>query len=1073
MLYRSVCLTVLMAVMGVSALAQESQQGTITGFITDTSKAAVTDAEITVSNLGTGASRTARSDQTGLYTIVGLEPGTYAVRSVANGFKTAERKGIIIDIGSSVRVSFTLEVGAISETVEVQAEAPVLKTETGEVSTLVSGKQLEELSLNGRNFTQLLALGPGVVSRQVGHQMGLGQEGNPLMSVHGGRISMNKYTYDGTLAMDTGGNRGLDLFPPMEAIGEVRVQKSNYSADVGGFGYGIVNIETRSGSRQYHGALYEYLRNDILDARNTFSTEREAIRLNNFGYTFGGPFFIPGHYNQTKTKDFLFWSQSWARRVGPQITSFTSPPRGVFTANVPSLAMRSGDFSEWPKPLKNPAGGVYDRNLIPPSDMDANALLLINAFYPPPNRNGAPNFVYNTHSFTLFREEILRWDHNFNQKWIWSTRYGQDDWSQRQDIARPGGPGELPTFPNLIGKPGKNLTSRLTTIFAPNKVNSFTFGYSYNAISNFPLGGFRPPGLTIPKGFPSNRYNLAPNINVSGYVGIGLGNPLNNSNPVYTTKDDFSWTRGRQSFKFGMEILRLRKATINNANEQGTFTFNGDVTGNGFADFLIGRAFLYTENDRDPGAEVSAWDHEFYAQDDIRVNSRLTINAGVRFYLIRGRNGGAAEDDNISTFVPSLYDPAMAPSLLPDGQVVAGSGDLLNGIITGSDRKGLDVGRSLTRPLHAVGPRFGIAYSFGSKTVLRGGYGVNSFWGTGSNENRKNNPPFSNSVNVQQARLSNPLGGTSRFFPANVDSLEIFARAPHVQSWSFTIQREVMADTSLEIAYAGTKSAHLPRSIQLNQADPFRSGNANLRRPYLGYGSIPYNENSAESHYHALEVSLTRRYSRGLSLEASYTFAKALGHPEDMPADSRNKNLDYGPLDLDQKHSFRFNYVWELPFLKGQNGFAAALFAGWQLSGIVTLGTGFPLTVTQSGDAANFGGNTGAQRPDIIGDPNAGGGHVNRWFNTDAFRTVTQAGRIGTSPIGVVRGPGIANVDTTLIKNIVLREPLRLQLGIETFNTFNHPQYEGVGAQINGPSFGNVTGARDPRVMQLRGKLTF
>lgn len=258
MMHRMVCAAMCTAVMALGAIGQESQQGTITGVITDFSNAAVADAEITVTNLATGASRTAKSDQSGLYTIVGLEPGTYSVRSVANGFKTAERKGIIIDIGSSVRVSFALQVGEVSEKVEVKAEAPILKTETGEVSTLVSGKQLEELSLNGRNFTQLLALGPGVVSRQIGHQMGLGQEGNPLMSVHGGRISMNKYTYDGTLAMDTGGNRGLDLFPAMEAIGEVRVQKSNYGADVGGFGYGIVNIETRSGSREYHGAVYEY-----------------------------------------------------------------------------------------------------------------------------------------------------------------------------------------------------------------------------------------------------------------------------------------------------------------------------------------------------------------------------------------------------------------------------------------------------------------------------------------------------------------------------------------------------------------------------------------------------------------------------------------------------------------------------------------------------------------------------------------------------------------------------------------------------------------------------------------------
>ncbi|MGH9631314.1 MAG: hypothetical protein ACRD7E_23670, partial [Bryobacteraceae bacterium] len=561
-----------------------------------------------------------------------------------------------------------------------------------------------------------------------------------------------------------------------------------------------------------------------------------------------------------------------------------------------------------------------------------------------------------------------------------------------------------------------------------------------------------------------------------GFAGLGVGNPLNNDNPIHTFKNDLSWTRGSHTLKFGAEIIRHFKDSINYSNEQGNFNFNGAVTGNAFADFLLGRAFTYTENDRDPGVDISGWANEFYVQDDIRATSRLTINVGVRWYLFRGANGGAAVGDNIAAFVPSLYDPSQAPELLPNGQIVPDTGDPLNGIITGADRKGLPgVGRSLMRPNNDVlGPRFGFAYSLTDKTVLRGGYGINSFWGTANNEGRRNNPPFSTSVNIQGPRLSDPLGGTDRLFPANINSLDVFHKQPTVQSWSFTIQRELMANTSLEVGYAGTRGNHLPRGIQLNQADPARTGNANLRRPYLGYGTIGYNENSAVSKYHALEVSLVRRFSKGLHFETSYTWSKSLGHPEGNPMDSRNKDLDFGLLDLDRTHILSVNYVWEMPFFKGQTGFAAAILRGWQLSGITAFQSGLPANVTQPGDVANFGGGTGGQRPDLVGDPHEGRGEsLERYFNTSAFRQVTTPGTLGNAPVNAVREPGINNWDVSLSKIIRPRESLRLQLGIETFNTFNHAQFEGLGTQLGATTFGVVTGARDGRVIQLRAKFSF
>jgi hypothetical protein len=821
--------------------------------------------------------------------------------------------------------------------------------------------------------------------------------------------------------------------------------------------------------------VYEYFRNDKLDARNFFANQRQGIRLNNFGYTIGGPFYIPGKYNTSKTRDFFFWSQSWARRIGPQINSFTTPPIGIFTAQVPTPAQRQGNFSGGAAIRDPGTGQPYPGNIIPASQLDPNAVLLINTFYPLPNRTGAQNFVHNTRSFTRYREELVRWDHNFSENWVWTVRYAQDTWNQAQDIKRPGN-SPLPTFPNLFGKPGSNLTTKLTTITSPTAVNLITFGYSFNKITNQPLGGQRPSGLSIPEVFPSNGFNRIPDISIAnGFAGLGGGDALNNDNPIYTWKDDFSWTRGRHNLKFGAEVIRHIKTEINFGGEQGNFNFNGSVTGNGLSDFLIGRAFTYTENDKDPGITVSQWDNEFYFQDDLKLTSRLTVNAGVRYYLISGSNGGRASNNRISAFVPSLYDPAKAPRFLSDGQIVAGTGDPLNGLITADDRRGLPVGPQLMVTNKDVfGPRLGFAYNLLSKTVIRGGYGINYFWGTANNVPRKNNPPFNNSVNIQGTTLSNPGGGPGRVFPANVNSLDIFNRQPSVQSWSFSIQQEVMSNTSFEIAYSGTRGTHLPRGIQLNQADPNRTGNANLRRPFLGYGTIAYNENSAVSKYHGLEVSLVRRFSRGLLFETSYTWSKGLGHVEGNPLDSRNKNLDFGLIDLDRTHMFTFNYVWELPYFKGQRGVAPAILGGWQLSGITTFQSGLPENVTQPGDVANFGGGTGGQRPDMIGDPHQDRGtSLFRYFNVDAFQQVTRPLGIGTAPFNAVRGPGINNFDFSLFKNIAPREGMRLQFGAEFFNIFNHAQFEGVGVGIGSPTFGVITNARDPRVIQLRAKLSF
>jgi hypothetical protein len=1056
---------------------QSTGTGTITGFVSDRSGALIPGAEITVTQLATDVARRVISNDRGIYVAPSLPVGDYEVKAELAGFKSFVRRGIRVEAESRLTVDIALEVGQISETVTVTDAVAPVQSETGEVSTLVSGTQVTELALNGRNFTQFLTLGPGVVSRQTGRMMGVGQEGNPLMSVHGGRFTMNKFTYDGTIAMDTGGNRGLNMFPPMEAIQEVKVLKSNYSAESGGYGHGIVNIVTRSGGKEFHGDLYEFFRNDALDARNFFASSVSPLKLNNFGYTLGGPFFIPGKYNTDKTRDFFFWSQSFAIRRGPQLVSFVDPPTGVFTAQSPSAAMRRGDLSEIAAAVRDPlTNQPFPNNQIPANRIDPNAAILLEQYYPLPNRAGAPNYAVTPSSATDWREELIRWDHHFTDRFKLTARYVQDTWEQEQAIKKPA-PHAFATLGNFFGKPGRNLTTKLSNILGRAALNEFTYGFSMNRITNTPNPeATRPSALRIAEIFPLNQQNVIPNVSITGYGAIGVGGQLNNVNPVFTFRDDYSILVGRHSLKLGAEVIRTQKFSTSYDNMQGSFTFNGSRSGNAFADLLLGEAFNYTENEIEEKGYFFATDYEFYAQDDWKAGRDLTINYGLRYYVMEGGNGGAEKYDRISTFVPGLYDPAQALRLTAAGDLVAGTGDPMNGLITPTNLKGLDLPRSLKKTHFDVfGPRFGFAYSLpgGRATVLRGGYGLFYFWGENNNEGRQSNPPFGRSANIFTTRLSDPGAGTDRIFPPNVAALDVENLPPTIMHWSLGVQRELGAGLLAEVTYVGTRSYHLSRTLNINQprAEVARSsGGANINtiRPYLGYGNLNYSENSAESKYHALEAHVLRRFSGGMLFQVAYTFSKGLA--DEGVQDVYDKRSAWGLFSLDRTHMLTLNFVYELPWLKTRTDALARVFGGWQLSGITTFQSGLPLTVTAPGDRTGTG---AASRPNLVSDPNQDAPHgIDKWFNTEAF-VLQPVGFFGNAGSNIVRGPGIASWDLNVFKNIRLSESSRLQFGAEFYNAFNHAQFEGVGSALGTPTFGFLTSARDPRTIQFRVKVSY
>ncbi len=1055
-------------------VAQSMGTGTINGAVTDPSGASVAGVQITAVHASTGTTRGTTTNGQGNYVLPDLPIGTYQVRAEHSGFKTSTQENVRLDTDTTVTVNVGLELGTAQQTVTVSSAPPAVQTENGELSTLVSGAQISELSLNGRNFSQFLTFSPGVTSTQTGRRMGVGQEGNPLMSINGGRVNDTKFTYDGILAMDTGGNRGLDLFPPMDALAEVQIKTSNFSADQGSYGYGLVNIVTKAGGNEFHGDVYEIVGNNDFDARNFFDLQRAPFHQNMFGFTVGGPVFIPSHYNTSKNKTFFFVSESWNLRQGPQLVSYTQPPQSTFTATTVTAAQRAGIFGS---AITDPTTHLrFADNTIPSSLIDPNATALLNRFYPLPNRSGSPNYVATPDSASRWREDLVRGDQQFGDKVSLTLRYAHDNWYENQAIFQPSN-AAFPTQPGFLGKPGWNAIARLTWMINPRMVNVFTYGYSRNGISTHPgMDAVSRTGLTIPEVLPGNVYNAAPDISISGFSNIGVGSPLSNVNNVFEWKDDLTYLAGNHALKLGFDIVRLQKFDYNGVNTQGAFTFNGTYTGNAAADFLLGRAFTYTESSVVPNGYFFANSYEEYFQDDWKVSKNLTLNLGLRWTIFKGAPIGYDKYNNLSGFSTMLYNPSQAPALLADGEIRPGTGNPLNGIFTPNNLQGLNLPRSLIKHRYDMpGPRFGFAWSPAgdAKTVIRGGYGVFYHWDNDNQESLRQNPPFTTSVSIYNTSLSNPAGGTDRVFPPNLQAFDAERFYPAVQQWSFGIQRQIPGQVVISVTYVGNHAVHLDQQANLNQPQPSLAVanstiNVNTVRPYLGYGTINYDERNASAEYHALQVNVNRRFTNGLAFHASYTFSKSivwgLGQNQTLQPDEEGLN------SYDQPQNLNINFIYELPFFKHSGNFAGKILGGWEASGNAGFGSGLPFTVTVSGDRAGVGG--GTQRPNVVGPLNITGSVIG-YFNTNAFAPAP-LGTFGNEGSNVLRGPGVSD-DVTLnfYRNFAIRESRALRFGAEFFNIFNHPNFSAVGNVFGSATYGNLTAALDARHIQFSARLTF
>lgn len=1059
--------------------------GVITGTVTDTSGAVIPGAKVVVRNMGTAEERVVETNSSGFYVAYSLPIGTYEVEATARGFKKTTRSNIRLDVADRLAINLSMPVGEISETIAVTAEAPVVETEKGDVGYSVETKQMTDLAVNGRTFTQLLQLVPGS-SRTMGDEGGVAFNSGRGFAVNGQRPKYSGVSLDGVENTDMGSQNGMFTSPGLETIAELRVQTSNYSAEYGTGGGTNIIVATRSGTKDFHAAAYEFFRNNNLDARNFFAAQTPTLRYNNFGYRIGGPVYIPHLYNKNKDKTFFFWAQEWRRKR----------TQSIIRAATPTEAMRAGDFSAEAarigQPILDPdTKAPFPGNQIPAARLNQNAQLLLKSVFPLPNAPGFLNFIANGPTPENWREETLNVTHQLSNSTQIMVRFIQDTWVGQYPTTLWASQ-SFPTIASVANIPGKSFVAKATSVISPTLLNEVSFAYG----SNYPskdkrgvtlVGNYlEPEGLNIPRLFPRipGRPKKIPNLTFSG----GWGNIDSSYYPwwahhnITTVTDNLSKTVGAHSLKFG-GTYQFSKTPVEsqvNPADQGGFSFNGSFTNDPIADFVLGRAASYSELNKLLTPSYDYPQMELYAQDTWKVNRRLTLNLGVRWFGIPHLHEAS---DLISNFRMDKYDPKQAVTVLPDGTIVPGSGNLYNGVLTVKD--GLP--RSLVQNHYRTfGPRIGFAWdpTGQGKWSIRGGYGIGYYRVEGNDTySMVSNPPGAQLVTVFNPLLDNPASGTAGALrPIALNALDPIYNVPYIQTYSLEIQREIVPGNAISVGYVGTRGNHLDRARNVNQ--PFPTGRydfdprlntrvipAEAIRPFPGYTNITMRENTAASTYHSLQASYTRRMSKGLMFSAAYTFSKAIANASDFgeqPQNAYNLRAERALTTFDRTHMLVFNYVYELPIFRDHSGLAGKLLGGWQLTGITIYQSGTPRNLGLTGGTIGL-----ATRPDVkpgatLTLPKT----VAQWFDTSIFQAPA-FGYFGNAGRDLIRGPGMEEWDVALFKTFHITERLGFTLRGEAFNIFNHTNFDAVSTSFGSGNFGQVTSARQPRVMELSAKMEF
>jgi hypothetical protein len=1130
----------------------KAQDAAIVGTVTDPSGASVANVKITVTNSETGLSHTATTSDSGQYAFPELKIGHYDAKAEANGFKTAEQKGIVLQVGDRSRIDFQMQLGGAQETVTVEANAVRVQTDSGEQSNVITDQQMSQLSVNGRSIYQLAQLTPGA-SSQINNFVNTPVGGDSNVEFNGLRQNHNIYLLDGGEDDDRGGAGGMSIAPSTDAIAEFRALTSNYSADYGLSSGGTMTMVLKSGSSTLHASAWEFLRNDALDARGFFNpatnlngTDNKVaeLRLNVFGFNVGGPVTFGKLYNRDRKRTFFFYNMEWRRLIQGSITNGQTVPNpstyggnfGATTVNVPSTTTVSPAvlFRNCPGGVA-PAGVVqgspFPGNTIPSCMIDPNATALLAAgIFPAPTSGN--NFNGPSTTPTPLKEEVVRIDHNFTSKFSVFGHFIAEQVSQGFAISQWSG-ANVPTVGDTFGNPSYSGVVHTTYTINPNLLNEVAFNYNGNRINIIPFAGAGLSSLSLPAGYDGtnsrlftgpNNLDRIPNIDLQGKTGTNFeisSWPWRNKADDYQIRDDVSWTHGAHQFKFGGSWALYKKTQDLFGQTQGGFGFDGTFTGNDFADFLLGDAKSYQELAVQDAGQWNNVSWALYAQDNWRVNRKLTLNLGLRW---DGVPHTYEANNRQSNFYPSLYNPADAAVLNPNGTIsptspglgmspnpiLAGVPLYLNGIgIAGQN--GVPTGL-VDNHWKNFGPRLGFAYDLtgAGKTVVRGGFGImyeriqgNDVYNAGPNI------PFSLQVNTPgPVEFDNPrlslATGTATTLPINPASITGLARAEYNQpasyQWSLSVQHSLGERTVASISYVGNTNRYQSDQREINlppQANliPLINGVAGANYatsgvPFPGFRSINLATNEANSHYNALQLDINSQVGKDLFLRAFYTYSKTIdpGTGSNGGQDLQNVSNPYlgwrydeGPGGYDRTHNAVVNFIYDIPiFRHSDSRLLRTTVGGWQVSGIVTLESGIPLNIGLSGAQGGNGLPNATNRPNLVGpvsypstvSPTAQ--QVIQYINPAAFADPT-IGAFGNLGHNALRGPGRDNWNLSLFKSFVFSESRgsRLEFRVETFNIWNHTQFNQVSTNFGASNFGQYTSAFDPRILQLGLKAYF
>ncbi len=1018
--------------------------GTIQGSVLDPTGAVLPGVDMTVRNLDTNQARTSLTNETGNFLIPLLPVGTYEVTAELPGFQTQVKTGMQLQVEQRMNLTFTLEVGNITDTVTVTESAPLVQSDTATVGTVIDSQKLVELPLNGRRFSRIGLLIPTATTNRP--ERADGRDQRDMFSVAGLPARYNNYMIDGIENNDNAINMAA-VKPSMDSVNEYKILSGTYSAEYGRGGGAQVNVVSKTGANEFHGTVFEFYRNAGMDAKNYFDQPDEPIpplTRHQFGFSFGGPI--------VRDRTFFFIADE-VLRLKESVTRATQ---------VPTPEMKRGDFSALLEPghifggkpivIRDPFNGnaPFSGNIIP-SDRFDRAGREIARLFPDPNQAGKLNFLSSPIDNWRWHQPSVRIDHSFSESDSMFFRWNHN--ILRTDNTFRGS--DLPGYKYLSRIHTNNGGLVETHVFSPRLINEVRLGYNFfNEQYPSPnIGTDYTEELFGIMGTSRRLDELGyPRFRLSGFSQIGDHNANPRVDHTLQVYDGISWLKGDHALKFGVNYKKIRSRIYTLSNPRGDFSFAGRYTGHSVGDALLGIPNQVLLNSGDAQVYLRQKVLHLFVQDDWQFSERLTFNLGLRWEI----NGQPYDkDDERSNF------------------------NVATGQIEFAGVDGVPRGLSPT-DFKTVAPRVGFAYDLTSdgRTIMRGGYGVyfnqvawaSFLTGAGRSAPWVIAQAFNSSATTPDITMRDPFPaslGTERITHYSQD---VNFRTPYIQQFSFGLQREFGENIVIDLSYLGNKASKQNIRRQANQPAPGPGSRSevNARRPFPETGNLRQLQTSGNMNYHSMSIRAEKRFSDGLTFNTSYTWGKSI-HDQGTP-DSRNNRLGRGPAQVDNRHRVVSSFLYELPF-GSDGGPARHIVGGWQISGVLQLRSGQAYTPTVRTDFSNT--TVRADRPNVIGDtrssnpdPRAG------WWNKAAF-TLPELYTFGNAGTGVLVGPSYKNLDLSLQKVAQVTESQSLEFRLEFFNISNHPNFASPNTRFDSPLFGTVSNALPSRQVQLGVKYIF